>query len=306
MWTKKILKKPEGLKLVRPNMDLPRATKKQLKAMEGKEVLLFVHGIFSSTAGAFDDASKDPIAKLVKEYDNRVLGFDHWTVSKSTLQNAHDLVADLPEGATLNIVCHSRGAGIVRCLLEHPALAKKMKARGLEVDTVVFVAGACLGSPLAHPESVDRLINSINRVAGLNSLPTRVVAFLFKLLLHGIQKLPGIESMNPDSQMFDDLNRAKKTLARRYVYFRANFDPRNLPVRIAEEIVIDQMVFQGKGNDVIVPFAGAGISKKYLNSGQVVKKDAKSYGSATNPEKVVWHTNFFAQLAVRRGLLDFV
>lgn len=309
---KKILKAPEGLKIVRPDMKLPRASKAQLAAMEGEDVLLLVHGIFSSIRGAFGKAAvgaSPPVEALVEKYDKRVLGFDHWTVGKSTLDNARDLVAALPKGAKLNIVCHSRGGGVVRCLLEHPTIARKMQAKGVEVDTVVFVAGACLGSPLAHPSSVDRLINGANRLlrlAGLDSLPVKAVTFLFKLLLHGIQKLPGIEAMNPSAKIFATLRAAKATLASRYVYFRANFDPKNLPARVGDEVVLDQAVFRGKGNDGIVPYAGAGVTRAYLSAGQVTKTRGKDFGTATRPDTSVWHTNFFAQPAVRAGLLRYV
>ena len=84
-------------------------------------------------------------------YSDQVLAWDHWTLSKSTNQNAHDLVAKL-EGLSdveLDVICHSRGAGVMRNFFEEPVLRKVLNSRGVRVNVCVYVAGACLGSQLA-------------------------------------------------------------------------------------------------------------------------------------------------------------
>ena len=308
----KLLKKA-GLKIIRTNMSLSPLSLANRKRMEGKHVLLFVHGIFSSTTGAFSDLSDEmrgdsvsPLHKLVTKYDGRVLGFDHYTVSKSTLQNAKDLVDALPKGCQLNIVCHSRGAGVVRCLTEHDAVVSKMDTKGITVNNIVFCAGACLGSPLAQSGAVDRLVNRASVLGGLTgnpvtAIPTGAVAYLFKLLLHGVQKWPGVEAMDPDADIFENIG--DSTMEKKYIYYRANFDPDNILLDIADQAVFDDVVFQGAGNDVIVPFIGAGKDSKYLEDDEVERIEGANYGTERKPKNDVWHITFFSQPEVRAGIL---
>ena len=50
--------------------------------------------------------------ELFKYYDNRIYALEHWTLSVSPIQNAIDLIKELPKNSTVHLVSHSRG-GIV-------------------------------------------------------------------------------------------------------------------------------------------------------------------------------------------------
>lgn len=79
--------------------------------------LLFIHGTASSTEGSFRDmwrAQKN--AQLAKQYQDRIYGFEHYSLTESPISNALQLVQTLPKGACLHIVSHSRG-GMVGELL---------------------------------------------------------------------------------------------------------------------------------------------------------------------------------------------
>lgn len=90
--------------------------------------LLLLHGTFSSTAGSFGDLGTD----LLSRYGDRVLAFEHRSVTESPAANALELVRLLPAGAKLHLVSHSRG-GLMGELLCRGGLAGAPLADG-EID----------------------------------------------------------------------------------------------------------------------------------------------------------------------------
>jgi hypothetical protein len=109
------------------NKTIGEIRKYQRRLPDNKKYLLLVHGIFSSTRAAFSEFllnrwDDQLLVRLDQQYD-RIISFDHWTVARSTLENATELFGMLPRDCDIDIVCHSRGAGVTRCLLEHPELA---------------------------------------------------------------------------------------------------------------------------------------------------------------------------------------
>ena len=81
--------------------------------------------------------------------------------------------------------------------------------------------------------------------------------------------------------------------AHRNNYIRANYYSNNLPAKLLQEFLWNTIVFGG-ANDLVVPYDGAGVSNNYLNS-FLRKNDAKSFGTTTQSQAVVMHTNFFTQ-----------
>jgi pimeloyl-ACP methyl ester carboxylesterase len=83
----------------------------------GDPFLLFVHGTFSSAPGAFFALNGTEEWRAMQgRYGNRVIAFNHPTLSVSPLVNALELAKLLPERARLHLVSHSRG-GLVGELL---------------------------------------------------------------------------------------------------------------------------------------------------------------------------------------------
>jgi pimeloyl-ACP methyl ester carboxylesterase len=89
---------------------------------EGQKMLLLLHGTFSSTEGSFGTltppgggAFAGPWHRMTgafpgnAEQQPQVFGFEHRTLSKSPIENALDLVRQLPRGADLTLLSHSRG-----------------------------------------------------------------------------------------------------------------------------------------------------------------------------------------------------
>jgi tetratricopeptide (TPR) repeat protein/pimeloyl-ACP methyl ester carboxylesterase len=96
---------------------------------EGHRMLVLLHGTFSSTVGSFGNlvpqggtAFSGPWHQLVNAYSGtdrastELFAFEHRTLSKSPLENAIDLVDQLPRGAQIDLLSHSRG-GLVGELL---------------------------------------------------------------------------------------------------------------------------------------------------------------------------------------------
>jgi CHAT domain/Lecithin:cholesterol acyltransferase len=82
--------------------------------------LLFLHGTLSSTWGSFGELWSKPretqLTALRTAYGDRIVAFEHTTLTESPVQNVRELAALLPRRATLHVVSHSRG-GLVGELL---------------------------------------------------------------------------------------------------------------------------------------------------------------------------------------------
>ncbi len=91
---------------------------------DGKPWLLFVHGTGSSTWGSFGELwsvdRREHLTALRAAYADRVLAFEHRSLSHSPIQNTLDLLNELariiPGGGPLHVVTHSRG-GLIGELL---------------------------------------------------------------------------------------------------------------------------------------------------------------------------------------------
>ncbi len=93
----------------------------------GQPVLVFLHGTMSSFEGSYkdlaattsDDGGRAAAAlrvQMAARYGGEVYAFEHRTLSESPIKNALDLAKQLPKGARLHLVSHSRG-GMVGELL---------------------------------------------------------------------------------------------------------------------------------------------------------------------------------------------
>jgi hypothetical protein len=82
-------------------------------------MLVFVHGTASRTRGSFGDLRAPDLGlwrALERQFPGGIFGFEHRTLSESPIDNAIALVQQLPAGATVSLVSHSRG-GLVGDLL---------------------------------------------------------------------------------------------------------------------------------------------------------------------------------------------
>ena len=83
-------------------------------------LLLFLHGPALGNAETFRGLRQHAMwSQLAERYGERLLAFEHHTISVSPIANALDLARWLPVGATLHIISHSRG-GLIGELLCMP------------------------------------------------------------------------------------------------------------------------------------------------------------------------------------------
>jgi pimeloyl-ACP methyl ester carboxylesterase len=115
--------------------------------IQGKRILLFVHGTFSKGDMFFDEIARTPAGKKYLEaaastYD-AILVFDHATLSVSPWINALDLDRQMARiTGKVDVVCHSRGGLVVAWWL-------RMAPRN--VQSVVFVGSPLAGTNFASP-----------------------------------------------------------------------------------------------------------------------------------------------------------
>jgi pimeloyl-ACP methyl ester carboxylesterase len=82
-------------------------------------VLVFIHGVGSSTLGSFGDLQldqRDLWSALERHFTGGIYAFEHRTLSEGPIENALQLLAALPDGIRVSFVAHSRG-GLVADLL---------------------------------------------------------------------------------------------------------------------------------------------------------------------------------------------
>lgn len=94
-------------------------------------MLVFVHGTASRTRGSFGDLRGPDVGlwrALERQYPGGIFGFEHRTLSESPIDNAIALVRQLPAGATVSLVSHSRGGlvGDLLCLDAHDAALDRL------------------------------------------------------------------------------------------------------------------------------------------------------------------------------------
>ncbi len=219
--------------------------------VSGSPFILFIHGTNSSTAGSFSELlGTDLWNYIVQTYDKNILAFQHETLTKSPLQNALELVKQLPANCELHIITHSRG-GLIGEILgrfsgatgEDAGFSKKeidyfnQENRKDEADRIIelkkeyqkksfkvkkFVRVACPASGTTIlSKRLDHFFNiSLNLIGVATGAAANPIYAATKNLLTAIieQKndpdvLPGLEAMKPDSPFITVLNNQASTVS---------------------------------------------------------------------------------------------
>ena len=194
-------------------------------------ILLFVHGTFSSTKGAFAQLGEAGtpgrtfLDDAIQTYD-AVIGFDHPTLSVGPLANAEDLYRRLsthfPAGASVDVICHSRGGLVVRSLVERILPTAQWTGT---VDRIAFVGVPNAGTHFADPDRwsafvdlyTNILIASASQVVGgqgtvgdaILSAGIKGVGALVKYLTaYSVDGggIPGLAAMEPGGTFLAELN----------------------------------------------------------------------------------------------------
>ncbi|HEY9422245.1 MAG TPA: TCAD7 domain-containing protein, partial [Thermoanaerobaculia bacterium] len=297
-------------------------------------VLLFVHGTFSSTIGAFGALGETPwgqklLAGARASYD-LLLGFDHPTLSEDPTANATELLNGL-QGIPwkvpprIDIVTHSRGALVVRSLIEHLLPISGWRP---QIGRVVFVGATNAGTELARTENWQELADLYTNLAVgtcrvLGMIPqAKSVSLVLKELIQGIgafvkysathtveeRAVPGLAAMEPDGDFVVRLNQTQQgqpTLeASDYRAVTSAFkprlqgdhQPRELPRRFLQWLAgAATTQLMKEANDLVVNTVS--MISIDPHAGRFVK-DSLDFGE--NPQ--VYHTNYFTRPEVANAL----
>jgi hypothetical protein len=277
--------KLKGLVRINRNFELEKPT----DLNTAKPFLLFIHGTNSSTAGSFAELLGTELWNhIVQNYDRNILAFQHETLTKSPLQNALELVKQLPPNIDLHLITHSRGGlvGEILCRFSGASgpdagfskqeidLFQQEKRKDeigfiqkLQVECPVkkfhvkkFIRVACpssgttiLSKRLDHFFNIS--LNLIGIVAG--SLANPVYEAMKNLLTAVIDQkndpsvLPGLEAMKPDSPFITVLNNQSSTvsIAEPIVAISGNC---KMKLNLKALVIIVSKLFFFEDNDLVV------------------------------------------------------
>jgi pimeloyl-ACP methyl ester carboxylesterase len=135
--------------------------------------LLFIHGTASSTVGGFsrlgirhgfDVLKIDTTPEwedLQRQYKDRVIAYEHHTLSRSPMENAISLAKTLPDGAKLHLVTHSRGGlvGELLCLSQVKELSMAGAVQSLleRLELPFASAKDSQGKPIDRSADIEHL-----------------------------------------------------------------------------------------------------------------------------------------------------
>lgn len=255
-------------------------------------ILLFIHGTFSSTKGAFgaltaSDFGRQFLETALANYD-AVIGFDHKTLSVDPKVNATDLLTALSQypwsqPPQFDVVTHSRGGLVFRSLAELVLPGSGWKA---SFDHVVFVAAANGGTLMAEPDNWHYLVDlytnlavAAEKVIGLIS-GNPATGNLLGEMLSGIgnfiqwfstaaitdKAVPGLAAMEPDGDFIRTINRTQpgQPTVENSPYFAviADFEPKlfgshepkELSTRLLQWVAngVVDELMRGTANDLVV------------------------------------------------------
>lgn len=224
------------------------------KLAEGR-VLLFVHGTFSRSNGAFGQLPDDAFATLQERYGDRVIAFDHTSISASPIENMDWFIEHVPDGLTLDvdIICHSRGGLVARALAERTDAYPG--SRQIRVHRTVLVGAVNQGTILADVENWTKLVDTMSTALNLVGVVVSdtvdlVLAFVRQIAVSGYEELRGLSAMVPTGKFLRDFN-ARPRGSNEYLAIASNFEPTDPALKAYfRDYVTDQIM--GSPNDGMV------------------------------------------------------
>jgi pimeloyl-ACP methyl ester carboxylesterase len=263
-----------------------------------------VHGTFSRTDAAFGDLPREYVQTISRNYEGRVISFDHPTLSEDPKENAEWFVRSLPQKADLqfDVVCHSRGGLVSRVLAERQSQLS-IGARKLTIRKVIFVATPNAGTALTDTDHVGDFLDSYTNLltffpsTGVTDVLEAIITVLKQFAVATVEGLPGLQSMLPDGEFLRGMNSGRKDETR-YFALASNFEPANSGLKAYAEDRLMDAIFKSE-NDLVVPTAG------------VYEKNGSDFFPIT--EKQVFsadagipHTGFFANEPAREKILGWL
>ncbi|HJZ97851.1 MAG TPA: CHAT domain-containing protein, partial [Candidatus Solibacter sp.] len=279
--------------------------------------LLLLHGTFSHTVSAFaalpvtsgsDGRTFMDFARSV--YGDRIFGFDHFTVSKSPIDNVRELLSALPVGPfEFDVVTHSRGGLVLRTLVELSA-SLGSGAKKFQLGRAALVASPNEGTPLASRQRLNLLLNWIANVMDMAQALGFANPFVMGTLFladglswladHVLPELAGLESMDSGGQFIRNIQSGPGPTVTAYSALVSSFQPDGNILRRMIDAGVDG--FFGSANDLVVPSEGGW--RIDFSAGKFIPGDRIGcFAPDGNIQPAnVTHINFFSQ----RATVDFL
>ena len=212
-------------------------------ATKDESYLLFIHGTLSSAKRAYGQLAETELWKMLRsKYENRIIAFEHRTLTESPFSNTLDLMNALPKGAAIDLVTHSRGGLVGELLMRFSESSdgflpqsiallqeeghitdletiEKIKVvadtKKITVNKFIRVACPAHGTSLLSERTdifINTLINLINYSNPyLPSLITELKALIGATIdcKNDFSQLPGLEAQRPESVFMKVLNTYK-------------------------------------------------------------------------------------------------
>jgi hypothetical protein len=273
----------------------------------GERHLLLIHGTFSNAASAFEDlgvATSPMFDDFTSLYGERIFALNHYTVSKTPLDNARALLDALPgEPCTFDVITHSRGGLVLRTLAELKDQLGAPASRFVPGRTTL-VASPNVGTPLATPERFEQTIGWLANI--LEMFPdnpfTLAAEFISEALVWLAQRVPGaapgIGVMDSNGPFIAALQNAADVESSDYSVLASNYEPTGDLKRRALDVAAD--AFFATENDLVVPSSGGWLLDP-ARAMQIPAARVGCFGPGGNlrpdRDEGVWHSSIFAQSA---------
>ena len=257
-------KRPHCLRRYLPD-DRAQLTADDWTRLVAGRALLFVHGTFSTAEAAFGGLATETLHVLAERYANRIFAFDHPTLSVNPEANARWFFSQMPAGLglDLDIVCHSRGGLVSRCL-GGCSTQFGVDPERFRMQRLVFAGVPNQGTLLVHP---DHMVEFLDRMtSALNVFPDNFVTDVLegiltvvKVIGHaGLTTLDGLVAMEPGNPFLATLDQSPIPGCTAYGV-GGDFEPAGAGLGAAFCMAADSLVdrvFENAPNDLVVPTDG--------------------------------------------------
>ncbi len=283
--------------------------------------LLFVHGTFSRSWQAFGGFDRATMQRLHDQYEGRLFGFDHKTLSEDPDENLAWFLEHMPTDVSLDcdIISHSRGGLLARVFAERGA---ERSGGRIKVGRVVMAGAPNSGTVLTRSEHLKSYIevvtNSLNAfsVPGPQDLLEGVLEIAKLISAGAIDALRGLQSMRPDGPWLRALNQptGSPEVGGSYYGLGSSFREdseafRNMPegFRVLASGKLANAIF-GITNDLVVPAEGV-FESNGSDRFPLAEENILFFGSSgeRGGERTgIDHSGYFAQADARRKIVEWL
>jgi pimeloyl-ACP methyl ester carboxylesterase len=275
--------------------------------LSGRKTLMLVHGTFSTCAGGFGGLSDATVGELRHRYDNRILAFDHYTITEDPVDNIRWLLKEAGSNSlNLDLLCHSRGGLVSRVLAEgYPD--SNLDLGRVNVDRLVFTAAPNAGTVLTDTDKLGSYIDLFTNLFTLASNPildglAGLIELVKDVAANSVDGLTGLQSMRPNGKFLTDLNNQQTGPGNGYLSIAADFEPAGggSPILWTLDKIADG-AFTMATNDLVVPtdgvYAGNGSSRFPIPVDRRLDLDKS---------RAIIHTDYFRHGDVQQQILSWL